>query len=58
MLLNFGAVQPIATGLAADFRAGAQVALDCRTKATRNAMLRIGYFGSRTAPHHQALIHV
>lgn len=56
VLLDFGAVQPIAPALAADFRALAQVALDGGAEATRAAMLRIGYFGAETAPHHQALI--
>jgi len=56
VLLDFGAVQPIAPNLAADFRALAQVALDGEPKATRDAMLRIGYFGPTTAPHHQTLI--
>ena len=56
MLLDFGAVQPIAPDLAADFRALARVALDGGADATRNAMLRIGYIGPTTAPHHQALI--
>jgi predicted unusual protein kinase regulating ubiquinone biosynthesis (AarF/ABC1/UbiB family) len=55
-LLDFGAVQPIAPDLAADFRALARVALDGGPEATRDAMLRIGYFGTATAPHHQALI--
>lgn len=56
VLLDFGAVQTIAPSLAADFRALAQVALDSEPKATRDAMLRIGYFGPTTAPHHQTLI--
>ena len=56
VLLDFGAVQPIAPELAADFRALARVALEGGTDATRDAMLRIGYFGPTTAPHHQALI--
>ena len=56
VLLDFGAVQPIAPDLAADFRALARVALDGGAEATRDAMLRIGYFGPATAPHHQALI--
>jgi predicted unusual protein kinase regulating ubiquinone biosynthesis (AarF/ABC1/UbiB family) len=56
VLLDFGAVQPIAPTLAADFRALARVALDGGAEATRAAMLRIGYFGQGTAPHHQALI--
>ena len=44
-LLDFGAVQPIAPDLAADFRALARVALDGGDGATREAMLSIGYFG-------------
>ena len=56
VLLDFGAVQPIAPALAADFRALARVALEGGDAATRDAMLSIGYFGADTAPHHQALI--
>ena len=56
VLLDFGAVQPIAPALAADFRALARVALAGGAEETRAAMLRIGYFGEGTAPHHQALI--
>ena len=56
VLLDFGAVQPVAPDLAADFRALARVALDGGADATRNAMLQIGYFGPDTAPHHQDLI--
>ena len=56
VLLDFGAVQPIAPDLAADFRALARVALDGGADATRDAILRIGYFGPTTASHHQALI--
>ena len=56
VLLDFGAVQPVAPDLAADFRALARAALDGGAEATRDAMLRIGYFGEVTAPHHQALI--
>ncbi len=56
VLLDFGAVQPIAPHLAADFRSLAQVALDGGAAETRDAMLRIGYFGPATAPHHQTLI--
>ena len=56
VLLDFGAVQPIVPALAADFRALARVALEGGDAATRDAMLRIGYFGADTAPHHQALI--
>ena len=56
VLLDFGAVQPIAPELAADFRALLKVALDGGADQTRAAMLRIGYFGANTAPHHQDLI--
>ncbi len=56
VLLDFGAVQTISPELAADFRALAQVALDGGDRETREAMLRIGYFGAATAPHHQDLI--
>lgn len=56
VLLDFGAVQPIAPDLAADFRILAQIALQGGADATREAMLRIGYFAPDTAPHHQALI--
>jgi predicted unusual protein kinase regulating ubiquinone biosynthesis (AarF/ABC1/UbiB family) len=56
VLLDFGAVQHIANDLAADFRALARVAMEGGADATRDAMLRIGYFGPATAPHHQALI--
>ncbi len=56
VLLDFGAVQPIAPKLAADLRALARVALEGGASETRDAMLRIGYFGPATAPHHQALI--
>ncbi|MCF3972605.1 AarF/ABC1/UbiB kinase family protein [Paracoccus sp. EGI L200073] len=56
VLLDFGAVQSIATELAADFRALARVALDGGGDETRAAMLRIGYFGPSTAPHHRDLI--
>ena len=56
VLLDFGAVQPIAPELAADFRALARVALNGDATEMRDAMLRIGYFDSTTAPHHQDLI--
>jgi predicted unusual protein kinase regulating ubiquinone biosynthesis (AarF/ABC1/UbiB family) len=56
VLLDFGAVQPIAPTLAADFSALARAALEGGEDATHAAMLRIGYFGEGTAPHHQALI--
>ena len=56
VLLDFGAVQPIASDLAADLRALARVALDGGDAETRAAMMQIGYFGPATAPHHQELI--
>ena len=56
VLLDFGAVQPIATSLAANFRALGRVALHGGAAATRDTMLRIGYFGPTTAPHHESLI--
>jgi len=56
VLLDFGAVQPIAPDLSADFRVLARVALEGGAEATRDALLRIGYFGANTAPHHQDLI--
>ena len=56
VLLDFGAVQPIAPELAADFRALAQAALNGKAAETRDAMLRIGYFGMTTARAHQTLI--
>jgi predicted unusual protein kinase regulating ubiquinone biosynthesis (AarF/ABC1/UbiB family) len=56
VLLDFGAVQPITPELAADFRALARVALGGGDDATRDAMLRIGYFGPTTTPHHQDII--
>ena len=56
VLLDFGAVQPIAPELAANFRTLAQVALNGGATETRDAMLRIGYFGNATTPHHKNLI--
>lgn len=56
VLLDFGAVQPIAPALAADFRSLARVALHGGADETRAAMLRIGYFGPATSAHHQDLI--
>lgn len=56
VLLDFGAVQPIAPELSADFRLLGRVALEGGEAETRAAMLRIGYFGPTTAPHHQDLI--
>lgn len=56
VLLDFGAVQPVSSALAADFRALLNAALDGGHDRTRQAMLKIGYFGTATAPHHQDLI--
>lgn len=56
VLLDFGAVQPIAPNLTADFRALLAAALDGTPSTIRDAMLRIGYFAPNTAPHHQDLI--
>ena len=56
VLLDFGAVQAVSSELAADFRALARVALGGGVQETRDAMVRIGYFGPATARHHQHLI--
>lgn len=56
VLLDFGAVMAIDPALARDFRRLLNVALDGDPAATRDAMLRIGYFDGATAPRHQALI--
>ena len=56
VLLDFGAVQPIAPALAADFRDLLTAALDGTHDTIRAAMLRIGYFAPETALHHQDLI--
>lgn len=56
VLLDFGAVLPIASDLAADFRQLLNAALDRDPGATRAAMLRIGYFDHATVPRHRALI--
>jgi predicted unusual protein kinase regulating ubiquinone biosynthesis (AarF/ABC1/UbiB family) len=56
VLLDFGAVQTLSPELAADFRNLLDVALDGGPDDTRAAMLRIGYYGPDTAPHHQDLI--
>jgi predicted unusual protein kinase regulating ubiquinone biosynthesis (AarF/ABC1/UbiB family) len=56
VLLDFGAVQDIPQALAVNFRKLANAALDGRAESTREAMLRIGYFGQDTAPHHRDLI--
>lgn len=56
VLLDFGAVQPVATDLAADFRQLLHAALVGGPAQIRHAMLQIGYFNSATAQHHQDLI--
>lgn len=56
VLLDFGAVRAVDPGLSATFRALLNAALDRDADAARAAMLRIGYFGPATAPHHQDLI--
>jgi predicted unusual protein kinase regulating ubiquinone biosynthesis (AarF/ABC1/UbiB family) len=56
VLLDFGAVWPVAPNIAADFRALAHVALKGGAAETRDAMLRIGYIGPATAAHHHDLI--
>ena len=56
VLLDFGAVQPIAPSLSAAFRSLLGVALGDDAVAIRMAMLRIGYFAADTALHHQDLI--
>ena len=56
VLLDFGAVQPVAPNLRADFRALARVALQGGAAETKAAMLRIGYFDAATPPDRQALI--
>jgi len=56
VLLDFGAVQPIAPALAADFRDLLAAALEGTPETIRAAMLRIGYFAPETALHHQDLI--
>ncbi len=56
VLLDFGAVQPVAPDLAADFRTLARVTLDGSPDETRAAMLRIGYFGPATPAHLRNLI--
>lgn len=56
VLLDFGAVQPIAPALREDFRHLARVALTGGAEETRAALLRIGYIGPDTAPRHQEVI--
>lgn len=56
VLLDFGAVLPIAPDLAADFRHLLNAALDRDTVAIRRAMLKIGYFDEATPRRHQAMI--
>jgi predicted unusual protein kinase regulating ubiquinone biosynthesis (AarF/ABC1/UbiB family) len=56
VLLDFGAVRNIAPELTADFRALLNAALDRDVTASRAAMQKIGYFDSKVAARHQALI--
>lgn len=56
VLLDFGAVLPVAPGLAADFAALLDAALSEDPARIRAAMLRIGYFSADTRADHQALI--
>ena len=56
VLLDFGAVLPIAPDLASDFRQLLNAALDRDHGATRATMLKIGYFDHATLPRHQALV--
>ena len=56
VLLDFGATQPIAPTLVAQFQALAGVALGGDAGQTRAALLGMGYMGPDTAAHHQALI--
>ncbi len=56
VLLDFGAVMPIAPELVLDFRRLLNAALDEDPAGIRAAMLKIGYFDATTAPRHQALI--
>ncbi len=53
VLLDFGAVQPVAPPLAADFRRLLRAALDGGRDETRAAMVQIGYFNNGTAAQHQ-----
>ena len=53
VLLDFGAVQPVALPLAADFRRLLRAALDGGRDETRAAMVQIGYFNNGTAAQHQ-----
>jgi hypothetical protein len=54
-LFVFG-VQPITPVLAADFRTPGRLGLKGGADSKRDALLRIGYFGATTAPHHPARI--
>lgn len=56
VLLDFGAVMPIAQELSDDFRRLLSAALDGIRVETLKAMLAIGYFDLETAPQHQDLI--
>ena len=55
-LLDFGATRAIDPAVAASFRALLNAGLDGQPPQITQAMLRIGYFGPATAPHHQTLI--
>jgi predicted unusual protein kinase regulating ubiquinone biosynthesis (AarF/ABC1/UbiB family) len=56
VLLDFGAVRPIASELTTDFRALLNAMLERDPTATRGAMQKIGYFDAKMATRHQALI--
>jgi predicted unusual protein kinase regulating ubiquinone biosynthesis (AarF/ABC1/UbiB family) len=56
VLLDFGAVRPIASELTTDFRALLNAMLERDPTATRGAMQKIGYFDAKVATRHQALI--
>lgn len=55
VLLDFGAVMPVAPALADSFRRLLNAALEDDPGKIRAAMRAIGYFGVDTAPRHQAL---
>ncbi len=56
VLLDFGAVQPIGAQWPDRFRRLLRAGLARDSEAIRAAMIAIGYFDSRTAPPHQALL--
>ena len=56
VLLDFGAVMPIAPAISEEFRALMRAGLAGERAAMRTAMLRIGYFSETTAPRHQEMI--